>query len=175
MAAGIRQSVDTIPGINKNLKEASHMGRPTGITVLAVLYFVGAAFCVLGGIGMLAGGGMMAGILKQNPGSDAGVAGILMGLGAVFGVIILTFGALYVLLGWGLLKLKDWARIITIVLLALGIASSLFGLVTTLAHFSIFSLVWTVFWIAVYGLIIWYLVKPEVKAAFQGRAGAAAA
>src|SRR5436853_5283115 len=33
------------------------MGRPVGVTILAILDFIGAAFCLLGGIGMILGGG----------------------------------------------------------------------------------------------------------------------
>jgi hypothetical protein len=144
------------------------MGRPTGVTVLAILYFIGAGLCVLGGIAMFVGGGFMATLANQGQAGSAGGAAFLAGMGAFAGVLILVFGAIYALLGWGLLKLKNWARIITIVLLGISIAFQLLGLLTTLAHFSVVAFIWTVFWLAVDALIIWYLLKPEVKAAFQG-------
>lgn len=141
------------------------MGRPVGVTILAILAFIGAAFCLLGGILMMVGGGFMASLMNQQGGQGAGV---LAGLGAVAGVFIIIIGGLYGLVGFGLWKLKNWARIVTIVLLGIGIAMQLLGLLGTLAHFNLFAFVWTVFWIAVDAFIIWYLLKPEVKAAFQG-------
>lgn len=153
------------------------MGRPVGVTILAVLYFIGALFCVLGGILFFVGGGLgaLAGAQSGQQGA-AGMSALIGALGAFAGVAFLIIGVIYALLGWGMWKLKNWARIISIVLLVIGAAFQLFGLVTSFAHFSVFVLVWTLFWLAIDVLIIWYLLKPDVKAAFQrGQAGAAAA
>jgi hypothetical protein len=51
----------------------------------------------------------------------------------------------------------------------------LLGILGTLAHFNIFALIWGAFWVAVDAFVIWYLLKPEVKAAFQPRPMASAA
>jgi uncharacterized membrane protein (DUF2068 family) len=150
------------------------MGRPVGVTILAILYFLGAVCCVLGGIGVIAGGGFMATIANQAKEAGPGAAGLIAGLGAVFGVILLIVAALYALLGWGLWKVKNWARIVTIVLLAIGIVFQLLSVLGTLAHFNLFALIWILFWTAIDVLIIWYLVKADVKAAFQGGQAAAA-
>jgi hypothetical protein len=58
------------------------MGRPVGVTILAILNFIGAAICLLGGIGMILGGGFIATMLSQQGQGSAGAAGILAGLGA---------------------------------------------------------------------------------------------
>ena len=67
-----------------------------GVTILAILNFIGAAICVLGGIAMILGGGFIATMLSQGQ-SSAGVAGVLAGLGAAAGVFIIIMGesALY--------------------------------------------------------------------------------
>jgi hypothetical protein len=144
------------------------MGRPTGVTVLAILDFIGAAFCVLGGIGMILGGGFIATMVSQQSGQgSAGAAGILAGLGAAAGVFIIIIGGISALVGFGLWKLKGWARIVSIVLTAISGAFQLLGLLGSFAHFNLFAVVWSLFWIAIDALIIWYLLKPEVKAAFQ--------
>ena len=145
------------------------MGRPTGVTIISILCFIGAAFCVLGGILMIAGGGFMASLMNQQGGQgSAGAAGILAGLGAAVGVGIIIVGGVYALVGMGLWKLKEWARITSIVLLGIGIALQALGLLGSLSHFNLFSVVWSLFWIAVDAFVIWYLLKPEVKAAFKG-------
>jgi len=150
------------------------MGRPVGVTILAILNFIGAAFCVLGGIAMILGGGFIATMLSQGQGS-AGAAGILAGLGAAAGVFIIIIGGVSALLGYGLWKVKGWARIVSIVLWAINGVFQLLGILGTLAHFNLFALVWGAFWIAVDAFVIWYLLKPEVKAAFQPAAQARAA
>ncbi|HEY4677860.1 MAG TPA: hypothetical protein VIJ01_11895 [Candidatus Angelobacter sp.] len=151
------------------------MGRPVGVTILAILNFIGAAFCLLGGIGMILGGGFIATMLSQQGQGSAGAAGILAGLGAAAGVFIIIMAGISALLGFGLWKLKGWARIITIVLYGISAALQLLGLLGSLAHFNAFAVIWSVFWIAVDAFVIWYLLKPEVKAAFQQRPMASAA
>jgi hypothetical protein len=142
------------------------MGRPVGVTILAVLDFIGAAFCLLGGIAVILGGGVIATLLSQQ---GAGASGILAGLGAAAGVFIIIIGGIAALVGFGLWKLKGWARVVSIVLYGISAALQLLGLLGSLAHFNAFAVIWSVFWVAIDALIIWYLLKPEVKAAFQQR------
>jgi hypothetical protein len=152
------------------------MNRPAGVTVIAVLFFLGAVFCVLAGIGMMLGGGFMATLMSQSGAQGAGAgAGLFAGLGVVIGIVILVFGALYFLVGWGLLKLKEWARIVTIVLAALGALGGLFGLVAVFTHFGVIIVFWSLVRLAICAWIIWYLLQPQVKAAFQGQARQATA
>lgn len=150
------------------------MGRPVGVTILAILNFIGAVFCVLVGIAMILGGGFIATMLSQGQGS-AGAAGVLAGLGAAAGVFIIIIGGVSAFVGFGLWKLKGWARIVSIVLYAISAVFQLLGILGTLAHFNMFALMWGAFWIAVDAFVIWYLLKPEVKAAFQPAAQARAA
>jgi uncharacterized membrane protein (DUF2068 family) len=141
------------------------MNRPTGVSVIAVLCFVGAAFCLIGGIGLIAGGGFLAKMMSQQA-ESAGTASLVASMGAAIGVVILVFAALYGFVGWGLWVLKEWARIVTIVLSALAAVLQLPGLFSTLLHFRIGAFVWVACWLAIYVVIIWYLLKPEVKSVF---------
>jgi hypothetical protein len=70
-------------------------------------------------------------------------------------------------LAMGLLKLKEWARIVTIVLTAIGGALGALGLLGSLIHFSLIGTLFRVCILAIQVWIILYLLKPEVKAAFQ--------
>jgi hypothetical protein len=151
------------------------MGRPVGVTILAILNFIWAACCVLGGIAMILGGGFIATMLSQQGQGSAGAAGILAGLGAAAGIFIIIMGGVSALVGFGLWKLKGWARIVSIILFAMSAAVQLLGILGTLAHFNVIALIWGAFWLAVDAFVIWYLLKPEVKAAFQPRPMASAA
>jgi hypothetical protein len=150
------------------------MVRPVGVTILAILNFIGAAICVLGGIAMILGGSFIATMLSQGQ-SSAGVAGVLAGLGAAAGVFIIIMGGVSALVGFGLWKMKGWARVVSIVLFGISAVFQLLGILGTLAHFNVFALIWGGFWIAVDAFVILYLLKPEVKAAFQPAAQARAA
>jgi hypothetical protein len=157
--------VEYAPATNQILRGRKAMVRPTGVTVLAVLDFIGAAFCVLAGLGMMLGGGFIASMLSQQQG---GSAGLMAAIGAAAGVIFLVIAAVAILLGWGLLKLKEWARIITIVLAGLGALGALIALATVFAHFAAVAMFVVLCRLAINGLIIWYLLQPHVRAAFQG-------
>jgi hypothetical protein len=123
----------------------------------------------------MVGGGFIATLISQQGGQGAGAgAGLFAGLGAAVGVVLLIFAVLYAVVGWGLLKLKEWARIVTLVLAGLGVLGALFGLVGAFTHFAVFILFWTVVRLAIAGWIIWYLLQPNVKAAFQGGPATAA-
>lgn len=141
------------------------MGRPTGVTVIAVIDFIIAGLCVLGGLGMMLGGGFLASIIGQQQGAGAGV---FAAIGAAAGIFFLVGAAIAALLGWGLLKLKEWARIVTIVFAALGAVGSLFGLLAVMGHFAAIGIFWVLCRLALNCWIVWYLLQPHVKAAFQG-------
>jgi len=145
------------------------MNRPGGVTVIAILEFLGGVGCILVGLAVMLGGGMLAAVIGQSgeQGSGAG-AGVLGALGAALGIVVLVFALLYFLVGWGMLKLKGWARIITMIFAGLSILGSLFGITGFLAHFNVVALFWLVARLAIAGWIIWYLMQPNVSAAFNG-------
>jgi len=148
------------------------MQRPTGVILIAILQFFWTGVMVLIGIGLMLGMGIVGAILAQQGRTGAGA---LEGLGAVFGVVFLFCAAMQGIVAWGMLMLKNWARIVTIVLTALGAAMIAFSLVMALTHFHIFAMLWNMIWGGVYGLIISYLLQPEVARAFQSGGMAQAA
>ncbi len=143
------------------------MARPGGVTVIAVLCFLGGGLLLLGGIDMMAGGGILAGLMSQQ-GQGNPMAGIIASVGAALGVFFLIFAVIEILLGVGLLKLKEWARITTVVLTGIGTALGLLGLLGSVLHFNLITVLFRICVLAVQIFIILYLIKPEVKVAFQG-------
>jgi len=108
------------------------------------------------------GGAFVAGILKNMP----GVGNMAGGLVAAFGVIFLLIGALYAITGYGLWALKNWGRIITIVLMTLGLIFGLLGLVAVFSNFTAGMVVGQVVRLVICAWILWYLLQPNVKQAF---------
>ncbi len=150
------------------------MQRPGGVTVIAVLDFIGAGFCVIAALLMFMGGSILASLMgaaatANGAAGAAPAAGIMASIGIVAGVIVLCFGALAVFVALGLLKLKNWARITTIVLSALGLLSSLRNLI---AAFHGGGMVVTIIILAYHIWVIWYMLQPNVKAAFGQTAAA---
>ena len=91
---------------------------------------------------------------------------MMAGLGAVAGVVILLFAGLYLLVGIGLWKLRNWARITQIVLLIIGLIFGAIGLVGILANFHAGQLIFPLIILAIEAWIVVYLFKPHVKQAF---------
>ncbi len=141
------------------------MERPTGVTVLAVLNFLGAGlYALLAVLFFLIGaGGAASGMMSEMGG---GAAAFLLGLGAAVGVILLIFSAIGLAIGIGLWKLRNWARIVTIVLVGLSLLLGVIGLLGSLIAFELGSLIFQAIFVALYAWIIWYLFQLHVKQAF---------
>jgi hypothetical protein len=141
------------------------MQRPTGITILAVLAFIGAGLLALAGLALFAGGAMMSHMAAYP--QLAIVAGIG---GALVAVICLAFAALELVIGIGLWKLQNWARVLTIILTCLAVLSSCFTLLFALTHmYGIFFFGLFFRRLILAAIQVWiviYLLKPHVKQAF---------
>jgi hypothetical protein len=142
------------PGSDVGYKEEASMDRPTGVTILAVLNFIGAAILIIVGLLFMLGIGMAGGAVDS-----AGGMGVLVTLGAVGGVILIVLGVIAGVIGIGLWKLANWARIVTIVCAVIGILGAVVGMIGG----NIFSNLIT---LAIDGVILWYLFQSNVKEAF---------
>ncbi len=139
------------------------MQRPTGVTILAVLAFIGAGLLVVGALFSLLGGMLVSTMSASRMGALAGV-------GAAFlAIVLLISAAVDIVVGVGLLKLKNWARIITIVLTGIGLLGSVLSIISPFGHMHVFFFVFLIrrlIFAAIYAWILWYLFQPHVKQAF---------
>ena len=114
--------------------------RPDGVSFIAIYYVFFSVMNLIGSCAIL----IFALIPEMGPRADVGaVFGIGTGLLCVTSGIILGLAA-----GLGLLRLKNWARILAIVLAVPTLLVIPFGTV-------------------IGAVIIWYLFKPEVKEVFH--------
>jgi len=139
--------------------------RPGGVTAIAVIEFIGAGLLVCLGI-LLAVGSSLAGVLLGNARHQLG-GGVLAAVGIGVAVIFFCLAGIYIFVATGMLKLKNWARIVTIVFAGLSFLSG--GVLFFVSHGLIFT---SLLRVALAGWVIWYLVQPHVKAAF-GASGSA--
>jgi hypothetical protein len=107
-------------------------------------------------------GGAMVGSMVARPGIGA-MAGAL---GVFVGVVFLGIAVLYAVIGVGFLKLQNWARILVIVLSALGVLLNGLGILTGLVHLHPLLAVWRLISLGINLWIALYLLKPHVKQAF---------
>jgi len=133
------------------------MERPASVTVIAALFFLVAGYlATIGAIELVAPGS-----LSTTLGEGVTYGRELDGPQAA-----LSVGAGWVLVGWGLYRLRNWARWCAILLMVIGIAGSV-PAVSAAAR----DLGWPFFFygaqIMVRVVIAWYLAaSPEVVEAF---------
>lgn len=145
------------------------MNRPTGVTVLAVLDFIGATIEVLGAVGMFIGGAFLGAILSRvaaRSGSAAIGAGAGAAFGIAFGVAFLFMAFISGAVGFGMWNLKEWGRILQIVFAGIGAAFQALGFLVSLIHPRVGAMLWNLIWLSFNAWIIYYLIQPQVKAAF---------
>ena len=146
--------------------------RPTGVTLIAIYHVIGAVFLVLLAVALVAGGSLLNSLF--GGGKEGAIGG--MGLGLFVGVLgaafTLVFALVAAIAGYGVWSLREWGRILCIVLAVISILLSLPGLLLMGLHFGLFFGGYRFFRTAVNVVIIWYLVQPQIRALFQGSAPA---
>lgn len=133
------------------------MERPASVTVIAALFFLVAGYLATIGIVEL--------VAPDTLSMTLG-AGITYGRELTGPQTALSVGAGWALIGWGLFRLRNWARWCAILLMVIGVAGSV-PAVSAAAR----DLTWRFFFygvqIMVRVVIAWYLAaSPEVIEAF---------
>lgn len=82
-------------------------------------------------------------------------------------VITVLFAMLYLAIGIGLWKGKNWARILTIALSMLWIILSIFGLIFYYSLMDVENIISSVIELILAGLIIWYLIRNDTIVYFR--------
>ncbi len=131
---------------------SAQTGRPTGITILAVLAAIGGVFSILGGLALLVSGGFI---------GVATGSGALGGLAALVGAVLAHLRRPEPDLRVGRLGPPAWAWTLGVVLMAVNIVLGLYQLINGSSG-ALVS-------IAIAAAITYYLFRPEIRAVF-GRA-----
>ncbi len=120
------------------------MRRPDGVTVIAIWHFIQGVLSLMGACVILA---IPIPAVLLNVDDAAGLFWAMFGLG--IGLVVTGgLGVFSLIIGWGLLELKEWARWIAIVLAVLSLPAFPIGTI-------------------IGGIIIWYLLQDEAREAFQ--------
>ena len=178
--------------------------RPIGVTIIAILTIIGGVILTFGGISLLVFGVFFTSVPidvfiseqmqqqqqqqlqlqqpeqqpqqeLQNAAELHELARFLGGVGIVIGAIVLAVGIGYLVVSYGLLKGKEWAWIITVILTIIAIAVQIVSGVTASMFDASFiddtnsfvtGIIAQIVGIAINGVILYYLYRPNVKAFF---------
>jgi uncharacterized membrane protein (DUF2068 family) len=139
--------------MNNNTNQLVH--RPPGVTILGVLFVIGGAFALLGGIGTFAAI-PFATDMMTNAANNA-----LEPL-TVIGAVLIPIGIASLVVGYGLFKAKRWAWSVAVVLSAIGFAINVISLVTG----NMSAITSAVVGMAINGIILYYLSWRNVRQYF---------
>lgn len=125
-------------------------GRPMGVTILAVLAAIGGVLGLLGSLALIGLGGLAA----------AGGAAAVGGIATIYGILVLVLSVLSLVFAYGAWTLKPWAWTLGVGLEVVAILLAVWNLVA----FQDYTSAIISFLIA--AVILYYLFRPEVQAAF---------
>ncbi len=133
------------------------MERPSGVTGIAVIFFVAAAYLISLGITMLTAPGAVA---------MAWGAPLLGGLELAGPYMFLLAGGITALIGWGLRRLNNWARWVAILAAGIGAFVLVPSVSGAVVYFNFAALAWGGLGIMLRVAVIWYLFQEPVKDQF---------
>ena len=126
--------------------------RPTGITIIAVLMIIGGLILLFTGITPL----FLGPLISIDSDSSTSALGFLITIG---GLVLVGLGVASLIVSWGLLKGKGWARTITLIISIIAIISAIINLISNEDLVHIISVI-------IYGIIIYYMFTDKVKLFF---------
>ncbi|MGA8762323.1 MAG: hypothetical protein WB562_05480 [Candidatus Sulfotelmatobacter sp.] len=133
--------------------------RPAGVTAIATLFFLAAAYLWAVGAVML----LLPGAASMTLGAP-----LLHGLELAGPFMFLLAGVAGALIGWGLLRLNNWARRVATVAAMVGVIMLVPSVSAAAVDFS-WPLLWSGLGIIVRIAAVWYLWQPPVVDSFAKR------
>jgi len=134
------------------------MERPSGVSAIAAIFLAAAAY-------LLALGAVMA----VRPGTVSMMLGspLMGGLELAGPYMFLLLGALGTVVGWGLLRLWNWARRAATLIAIAGVALLIPAVSSAVADFRLIPLIEGAVGVMVRVVIAWYLYQGPVAEAFR--------
>ena len=164
--------------------------RPIGVTIISILTIIGGILLVFGGLSLLTFGAFFTAVpietlitedqqlrpqQSQNAAELQALSQFFDSVGVVIGSIVLAVGVGYLIVSYGLLKGKGWAWIVTIILTIIAIITQVTSIIststltqslTTDIDALVSGITAHIIGIAINGVILYYLYRPNVKAFF---------
>ena len=134
------------------------VGRPIGVSVVAIIAFIQGIIAIVAGIGL---------IFERNDSNLLEHIDRSSGTLSTYGVISVIWGAVALLVGYGLWHAASWARMVVTILQIFAIAGGVYLLFGWSGHY-----VWQGIWQILISLfVLWLLFNPRAEEFFYRRAG----
>jgi len=148
--------------IVKTRRNVNYDRVPLGVKIISVIYYINAGLFALFGLLIAIGANAIVSYLVTAVPELATIKyGTLLAIGVLLGIIMIGIGVLSFFIGKGLWKLKQWARVLVLIFLVLGILSVIFSMMRSFEFANVVGIVIDV-------LIGGYLIfNKEVRKAFK--------
>lgn len=133
--------------------------RPLGVTLIGIYQILRGALGVLFGLSLMLFTGLASKLVSLAAEGNA-MERFLHGMGRMAGLGIIVFGLLHMLAGFGLLKMENWGRLLTLLFAAIGLMLLLPVLIVAHGLPLLFA--------AINAASIFYLAMPAIKRIFHG-------
>jgi hypothetical protein len=134
------------------------MGKPTGVTIIAILMVIAGVVMIIAGISAVAVAPFLPMAIPSQDLPTGLSTAMLGGIAVGSGAFMLGLGIAGLVIAYGLFKGKEWAWTAAVMFSIIGIIMSVVAIVT--GNFgSIVSII-------INGVILYYLHRPHVKAYF---------
>jgi len=133
------------------------MSRPSGVTAVAFLFFAAATYLLILGLAML----IFPGAVSMSLGAP-----LLNGLELAGPYMFVLTAAVSAAVGFGLLKLNNWARRIASLIAMIGVVMLVPTVSSAVIEFRP-SLVWGWLGVIVRVAVVWYLWQLSTREVFQ--------
>jgi hypothetical protein len=134
------------------------LGRPIGVSVIAVIAFIQGIIAIVAGLGL---------IVERNSSTLLEHIDRSSGTLATYGVGSIIWGALALLVGYGLWHGASWARMVVMILQILALLAGIYLLFGWGGHY-----LWQGVWQIIVSLfVLWLLFNPRAEEFFYRRAG----
>ena len=148
-----KPAMKNTPGMKKTPMMTG--GTPLGVKIISIYHYIIAALLAVFAILLLTG---LSGVgVYEMMGSAFMDSGLAESMAITLAIVYIVFAVLYFFVARGLWKLKKWAKIVAIVLAALGIVTGL-----NMTATAIITLIINV------AIIVYLLFINEAKQAFSG-------
>ena len=133
--------------------------RPLGVTLIGIYQILRGALGVLFGVSLLLFTSLAAKLASLAAEGNA-IERMLHSLGRMAGLGIIVFALFHLMAGFGLLKMENWGRLLTLLFSAIGLMALLPVLIASHGLPLVFA--------AINAVTIFYLALPPIKRIFHG-------
>src|SRR5260370_36666004 len=132
--------------------------RALGVSLVGLYQILRGVVGVVFGLSILLSAGLAAKLASLAAEGNA-VENILHRFGHLAGLGIIVFAVVHMIAGYGVLKMQNWGRLLTLLFSAIGLVLGLPGVL----HANVFCLAFA----AINAACIFYLAMPPIKRAFH--------